>query len=107
MRDPEEMNKFLTKLVSFIGMNVIPDSITKQKNPNSFIYSPIDKNDLDHGVTGYVILVESHACAHSWQNQDFLNVAITSCKKYDPQITTLWIAGYTKSKIFKFESISF
>lgn len=107
MTDYNEMNLFLTNLVRFIGMNIISENFVKQSNPNSFHYNPSDKDVSEHGITGSVILVESHAAAHSWPNSKFLNVVITSCKDYDPKLTALWIVGYTKSKVYKFDTIKF
>jgi len=101
------MNIFLTKLVKFIGMTVIPEHIVGQKNPHSFPFKPDSKPVEDHGVSGTVILVESHIAAHSWVDNKFLNVAITSCKEYKDKMTALWVVGYCKSKTYEFGSVKF
>jgi S-adenosylmethionine/arginine decarboxylase-like enzyme len=107
MVNTEEMEIFLYKLVKFISMTLIGEELTDNSNPHAFLYNPPDKNEIDHGVTGIAILVESHVAAHAWPKRNLLNVVITSCKEYDARITALWISGYCESKIFKFETMSF
>jgi S-adenosylmethionine/arginine decarboxylase-like enzyme len=107
MCDEKEMNIFLSKLVEFIGMTIIPENLVGQKNPNSFLCNPDTKPVEEHGISGCVILFESHIVAHSWYDSNFLNVVITSCKEYDPRTTALWIVGYTGSRDFRYDTISF
>jgi S-adenosylmethionine/arginine decarboxylase-like enzyme len=107
MNDPKEMSIFLSKLVEFIGMTVIPEELIGQKNPHSFPYKPESKPVEDHGISGSVILVESHACSHSWISKNFLNVVITSCKHYDEKSLLSWILVYTSSNIYKYNTINF
>lgn len=106
--DPLEMDKFLVKLVNFISMTVIPPELMGDgiKNPNSFLFEPSDRDKVEYGVTGTVILYESHIAAHSfpYQHNGFINVVITSCKDYDPIMTTLWVIGCLGSKVYKYFS---
>lgn len=107
MDNPEEMKTFLAKLVTFIDMNIIDVNMVGHDNPHAFRYNPVDKDKIEHGITGQVILVESHIAAHSWPDRKLLNVVITSCKNYNDRITAHWISGYCKCKDFKYETICF
>lgn len=107
MTNTEEMELFLSKLVSFIDMTLINESLVKSKNPHAFLYNPSDKDEIDYGVTGIAILAESHIACHAWPNRNLLNVVITSCKEYDSKITALWVASYCKSKLYKWETMCF
>jgi S-adenosylmethionine/arginine decarboxylase-like enzyme len=107
MNDIFEMEIFLSKLVNIIDMTLISEGLVKHKNPHAFLYDPTDKDDIDHGVSGIAILVESHIAAHAWPKRKLLNVVITSCKDYDPSYTAFWIVNYCGSNNFKFESIKF
>jgi len=107
MNDPKEMSIFLSKLVEFIGMTIIPEELIGQKNPHSFPYKPESKPVEDHGISGSVILVESHVAAHSWCKNNFLNVVITSCKDYDAAITSMWVTRYCEANMFQYDSLKF
>lgn len=107
MDNPEAMKCFLIKLVKFIEMNVIDENMVGHDNPHAFIYNPVDKEKIEHGVTGQVILVESHIAAHSWPDRQLLNVVITSCKEYSAKMTALWVVGYCECKVFEYNSMSF
>ena len=106
--DPVEMNSFLVKLVNFISMTVIPPELMEKgtKNPSSFLFEPSNRDKVEYGVTGTVILYESHIAAHSfpYKHNGFINVVITSCKEYDPELTVLWVSGCLGSNNYKYFS---
>lgn len=107
MDDPFEMKIFLTTLVKFIEMNIIDEFMVNHDNPHAFRYNPIEKDRIEHGITGQVILVESHIAAHSWPNRMLLNVVITSCKEYSAKDTAIWISKYCESKVYEYNSMCF
>lgn len=86
------IRSFLKKLVDFIGMNRIPSKFVKSKNPLSFDFkSEAAKRDpKESGVTGLIILYESHCAIHTWPSDEynrFACVVISSCKEYDAEAT--------------------
>lgn len=107
MDNSEEMKIFLANLVNTIDMNLIDVNMVGHDNPHAFRYNPVDKEKIEHGITGQAILVESHIAAHSWPDRTLLNVVITSCKDFDPEITALWISEYCDCVEFEYDSISF
>lgn len=106
--NPIEMDNFLIELVDFISMTVIPPELMGKdtKNPKSFLFEPSHRNKVEYGVTGTVILYESHIAAHSfpYKHNGFINVVITSCKEYDPTMTVLWVIARLGSKKYKYFS---
>jgi len=106
--DPTEMDKFLVNLVNFISMTVIPSELMGGgiKNPNSFLFEPSNRDKVEYGVTGIVILYESHIAAHSfpYKHNGFINIIITSCKDYDPKLTLLWLCACLGSTNYKYFS---
>jgi len=92
----EEVNLFLERLVDFIGMRVIPEKMIENKNPHSFEFIPKELNlpDIEAGITGAVILFESHSCAHIWSETRFVCVVITSCKDYSPDDVANYCQSY-------------
>jgi len=61
----------------------LPESIgmTRISEPSAFYYS--GKVPEDHGVTGVVVLAESHCSIHTFQSKGFCFVDIFSCKPFD------------------------
>ena len=79
--DPELLNdmklvfKFLTDLPKSIGMN-------KLTQPYVLSYDGGDKPD-DYGVTGIVIIAESHISIHTYPHDKCFFLDIFSCKPFD------------------------
>ena len=61
----------------------LPENIgmTRISEPSVFYYS--GKVPEDHGVTGVVVLAESHCSIHTFQSKGFCFVDIFSCKPFD------------------------
>ena len=104
MTNTFEMEAFLESLVDFIGMTVISEDLVKQRNPHAFVFNPSDKVIEDHGISGFVMLVESHIAIHSWPTLQFLNIVITSCKEYSPLDTAKFVSEYCNTNIYLFDS---
>lgn len=106
--DTQEMDEFLKKLVDKIDMRMIPEEVTGNTNPSSFYCSEPNVNKNDTGVTGTIIMFESHCSAHAFPEQEgFLSVIICSCKEYDVMATVDWIADYVDSERYIYESLHF
>tara|TARA_B100000575_G_scaffold247673_1_gene213234 strand:- start:2695 stop:3081 length:387 start_codon:yes stop_codon:yes gene_type:complete len=63
----------------------LPEKIgmTRISEPDVFYYS--GKYPEDHGVTGVVVLAESHCSIHTFQEKGYCFVDIFSCKKFDTE----------------------
>ncbi len=66
--------KFLNDLPTKIGM-------TKITQPYVFEYSGLVPEDK--GITGFVVIAESHISIHTFQDKDYAFVDIFSCKYFD------------------------
>ncbi len=66
--------KFLNDLPTKIGM-------TKITQPYVFEYSGLVPQDK--GITGFVVIAESHISIHTFQDKDYAFVDIFSCKYFD------------------------
>jgi S-adenosylmethionine decarboxylase len=64
-------------------LNTLPDVIgmTKITQPHVFPYAGIIPEDK--GITGIVIIAESHISIHSFQEKGYCFVDIFSCKPFD------------------------
>lgn len=79
----ELVHSFLDELPGLIGMHKLaPPYIIKQNKPN------------DQGVTGVVILEESHSSIHTFAQTGLITIDVYSCKDFDPKI----VIGFVKEK---------
>ena len=74
MWDEEAVRGFLRDYPSSLGM-------TRLCDPHVLTYNA--PNDEDSGVTGFVIIAESHISIHTFPNRQYINVDVFSCKSFD------------------------
>jgi len=67
-------------------LNTLPDKIgmTKITQPYVFPYSGLVPEDK--GVTGVIIIAESHISIHTFEEKDYVFVDIFSCKPFDYEL---------------------
>jgi S-adenosylmethionine decarboxylase len=58
--------------------------MTKIMPPYVFKYRPLPGYE-DAGVSGFVIIAESHISVHTWPEKNFIAIDIFSCKPFDVQ----------------------
>ena len=79
-------HKVLNELPDIMGMNkIMPPYVVPysgSKNPASF-----DRG----GISGIVIIAESHISLHSFAEQEYINVDIFSCKQFDPEVAIAYL----------------
>lgn len=81
------VSNILMELPGLVGMTIIAP-------PYVFKYSGLKPED--HGITGFVVLAESHCSIHTFVDHNLIWLDIFSCKPFDH----LWVADYLQ-KAFK------
>ena len=72
--DPEHVRRFLDAYPEAIGMTkVLPPSVHTYKGPKP----------EDWGISGFVIIAESHISVHTFPDRGYINVDVFSCKEFD------------------------
>ena len=81
-------------------LNDLPDKIgmTKITQPYVFPYSGLVPEDK--GITGTVIIAESHISIHTFQEKDYCFVDVFSCKNFDVDIAADYLIETFESKLF-------
>lgn len=75
LKDADLIHRFLDEYPSAIGM-------TKIVPPQVYTYH--GKKPEDWGVSGFVIIAESHISIHTFPDRRYVNIDIFSCKDFDP-----------------------
>ena len=78
LSDAKLVLDFLNELPARLGMK-------KLVSPMTVVYNPDD--DYDWGVTGFVIIAESHIAVHTYPERGKVYVDIFSCKDFDIEET--------------------
>ncbi|MBI4153737.1 S-adenosylmethionine decarboxylase [Candidatus Woesearchaeota archaeon] len=73
--EEKRVRKFLEELPRIIGMTPIAEAqIVNYKNP---------KKELDAGISGFVMIAESHISIHTYPYRGCLFMDVFSCKPFD------------------------
>ena len=84
LQDLNLIYRILDELPSRIGM-------TKIMPPYVFKYSGLRPEDW--GLSGFVLIAESHISIHTFPEKEFVSVDIFSCKHFDAELAS----GYLRS----------
>ena len=74
--DAEELKRFLDEYPLTLNM-------TKLCEPQVLTYE--GPKVEDHGVSGFVVIAESHISFHTFPNRGYVNIDVFSCKSFDSE----------------------
>ena len=74
MWDTERLRTFLEEYPASLGM-------TRITEPEVLEYHGPNPNDS--GISGFVIIAESHISVHTFPHRDYVNIDLFSCKSFD------------------------
>ena len=74
MWDTERLRAFLDEYPANLGM-------TRITEPEVLEYHGPNPNDS--GISGFVIIAESHISVHTFPHRDYVNIDVFSCKSFD------------------------
>ena len=74
--DKELVRDFLTECPTQLGM-------TRITEPNVIEYDAPDPEDS--GISGFVIIAESHISIHTFPRRNYVNIDMFSCREFDHQ----------------------
>lgn len=93
--NPEKLSDY--DLV-FDVLNDLPDMIgmTKITQPYVFKYSGLVPEDK--GITGFVVIAESHISIHTFQEKNYVFIDLFSCKPFDYEFAQKYLIEVFESK---------
>jgi S-adenosylmethionine decarboxylase len=82
-------------------LSFLPEKIGMERISPPYVFQYSGKEPLDWGITGTVILAESHCSAHSFPDRDnFVAFDILSCKSFDIDATVEALNNFFKPREF-------
>lgn len=74
LRDEDEIRHFLESYPEHLGLiKLCAPVVLKYDSPNP----------LDSGISGFVIIAESHLSIHTFPTRNYINIDIFSCKSFN------------------------
>jgi S-adenosylmethionine decarboxylase len=74
MEDPDALLRFLDEYPDAIGM-------TKITPPQVYTYA--GRKPEDNGLSGFVLIAESHISVHTFPRRRYINIDVFSCMDFD------------------------
>ncbi len=67
----------------FTFLSALPDKIGMTKITQPYVFPYSGKTPEDRGITGFVVIAESHLSIHTFVDQRYAFVDLFSCKPFD------------------------
>ncbi|MDI6703833.1 MAG: adenosylmethionine decarboxylase [bacterium] len=86
-------------------LDKLPDEIrmTKIMPPYVFKYKGVEP--LDWGISGFVLIAESHISIHTFPERGYVNIDIFSCKWFDTEIVISYLKNIFSLKDLTIKTI--
>lgn len=90
------LNKFIIQLTKKLGLQPLLDSLyTKHFK---------EDNPVGEGITSTMILMTSHVCYHTWENERYMRLELSVCKTVIEYDVVTFIYEYFGNENIKFVS---
>jgi S-adenosylmethionine decarboxylase len=77
LQDEEYLHRLLDSYPSMIGMTKISDPI---------VFKYVGNKPEEWGISGFVVIAESHISFHTFVERCYVNIDIFSCRDFDPDL---------------------
>ena len=77
----------------------LPDKIGMTRITQPYVFPYEGKVPEDKGITGIVIIAESHCSAHTFPEKDYVFIDVFSCKSFDYEATADYIINEFEAKV--------
>ncbi|MDP3765347.1 MAG: adenosylmethionine decarboxylase [Nanoarchaeota archaeon] len=99
--DASECNKRKLSSVTLVYdiLNKLPDKIGMTKMTLPYVVKWLDKfSHSSEGVSGFVMIAESHISIHTFPDQDYVFMDIFSCREFDAENAVKYLIGAFEAK---------
>ena len=79
-------------------LNDLPEKIGMTKITQPYVFPYAGLVPKDKGITGTVIIAESHISIHTFQEKDYCFVDVFSCKDFDVEFAAEYIINVFESR---------
>lgn len=86
LRSLDKVWELLNSLPEIIGM-------TKLTQPYAFPYRSVC-NPVDFGITGFIVIAESHISIHVYENRNYVFFDVFSCKPFDRDFVADYVSKF-------------
>jgi len=84
--------------ICFAFLNELPSRIGMNKITQPYVFRYDETTPEECGVTGFVVIAESHISLHTYPEKKFVFVDVFSCKPFDIKEAEKYIVSFFGSK---------
>jgi len=89
LKNYKSIKELLNFLPGYMGMNVLkPAALYKVQSPGY----------PEWGLSGFVVLFESHISCHTWPEEGYVSMDVYSCKSFDHDKVMQYLKDYWQCK---------
>lgn len=93
--NPEKVSNY--DLV-FDVLNSLPDMIGMTKITQPYVFKYSGSVPEDEGITGFVVIAESHISIHTFQKKNYAFIDLFSCKHFDYEFAQKYLIDVFESQ---------
>ncbi|MBI3035295.1 adenosylmethionine decarboxylase, partial [Candidatus Woesearchaeota archaeon] len=83
-------------------LNKLPDKIGMTKMTLPYVVKWLDKfANGTEGVSGFIMIAESHISIHTFPDQDYVFMDIFSCREFDAEMAAKYLIGAFEAKKYQ------
>ena len=79
-------------------LDKLPEKIRMTKITKPYIFRYEGTKPIDRGITGVVIIAESHISIHTYPEKNYVTIDVYSCKDFEPEIAVNFVKEVFKPK---------
>ncbi len=79
-------------------LETYPEKIGMVKISSPYVLRYMGKNPKEWGLSGFVLIAESHISIHTFPEYSFVNIDVFSCKDFEPERVVEDIKNYFELK---------
>jgi len=98
LRNRPDLIKLLSRLPKKLKMRIIGKPVVLKISSTIFKYP-------DWGLSGFVVLLESHISFHTWPKEGFVAMDIYSCRDFNYKSTVKYLKNYWRPQKMKIKVI--
>jgi len=90
----------------FAFLNDLPEKIGMSKITQPYIFRYSGEIPEDNGITGVVIIAESHISIHTYPQKRFVFMDIFSCKPFNTEMATEYAIDFFEAETFVVNTVN-
>jgi len=98
-------NKLVKMENVFWLLKDLPDRIGMKSLITPYVVEARPENKLEWGISGFVMIYESHISVHTWPYKSYVSMDVYSCKDFDEKQLLVFLKKFWQPKRVEVQTI--